>query len=380
MATVAVTVLAKPIQAATPTIDLLVCRANVDPCQTELSLPIGGTVSLDLLIETDATGVTLPVVAWETHHILSDGLVAGIKLNPTSGQPVQEQRDPILALNGTPWLNGNPVGVSSGYFTVQNQFDSASGQLDYTITLTNYSLAGRPDGMQLDDKHPRAVIGRIVIEGNSLGTSKLDRSGTPITPVQIIALDQSGNLLPIPVPASGFPSASIKVGPVTTTEFRGQLASQDHFPSELAVSLWQPGAVPPWLGGSDTPTASFGRLASDASGAFQVADVPPSVLPPGVYDVRVKGSRSLAQVLRNVTVPTPGGSQSIVSVTLPQPQHGDVNGDNVVDSADVQSLKTGFGRAAGEIAFNQAADFNQDNIIDVADFSRLSRNFGARGE
>lgn len=92
-----------PGQAATPSIDLLVCRANVDLCQTKLSIPIGGTISLDLIlelqIETDATAVTVPLVAWEAHHILSDGSVAGIKLNTTSGQPVQEQNQPVLALD-----------------------------------------------------------------------------------------------------------------------------------------------------------------------------------------------------------------------------------------------------------------------------------------
>ena len=65
---------------------------------------------------------------------------------------------------------------------------------------------------------------------------------------------------------------------------------------------------------------------------------------------------------------------------MPQLRPGDINGDNVVDSADVQNLRNGFGQSAGETDFNDTADFNQDNIIDVADFSRLSRNFGARGE
>ncbi|MDA0734880.1 MAG: dockerin type I domain-containing protein [Chloroflexi bacterium] len=373
-----------PIQADTPPIDLLVCRANVDPCQSELSIPIGGTVLLDLIldlpIEIDATGDPLPVVAWETHHVLTDGSVAEIQLNATSGQPVQEQRDPILFLDRTPWLNGNPVGVSSGYFTVQNQYDSASGQLDYTVTLTNFNPTGRPSGMQLDHNHPRAVIGRIVIKGNNLGASKLLRTSAP---AQVITLDRSDNLVPIEVSASASPTANIKVGPVTTTEFRVQLAlqdEQDNFPSELAVTLWQPGAVPPWLGGSDVPAAGFRRLSTDASGAFRIGDVPSSLLPPGAYDLRVKGSRSLTRVLRNITVPTSGGSQQVVSIVMPQLRPGDINGDNVVDSADVQNLRNGFGQSAGETDFNDTADFNQDNIIDVADFSRLSRNFGARGE
>jgi len=82
-----------------------------------------------LEIETDATAVTVPLVAWEAPHILSDGSLAGIKLNATSGQPVQEQNQPVLALDETPRLNDS-VGVSSRYFTVQDRFDPATGQLD----------------------------------------------------------------------------------------------------------------------------------------------------------------------------------------------------------------------------------------------------------
>jgi len=40
-----------PGQAATPSINLLVCRGNVDSCQTKLRIPIDGTISLDSIRE-----------------------------------------------------------------------------------------------------------------------------------------------------------------------------------------------------------------------------------------------------------------------------------------------------------------------------------------
>jgi len=40
-----------PGQAATPYIDLLLYQANVDLYQTKLSIPIGGTISLDLILD-----------------------------------------------------------------------------------------------------------------------------------------------------------------------------------------------------------------------------------------------------------------------------------------------------------------------------------------
>jgi len=58
-----------------------------------------------LKIETDATAVTVPLDALEAHHILSDRSLSGIKLNATSGQPVQEQHRLIWTLDKTPRLN-----------------------------------------------------------------------------------------------------------------------------------------------------------------------------------------------------------------------------------------------------------------------------------
>jgi len=51
--------------------------------------------------------------------------------------------------------------------------------------------------MQLDESHPRAVIRRIVIERNNVGSSELISAGLPETPAQVITLDQLGDLLPI---------------------------------------------------------------------------------------------------------------------------------------------------------------------------------------
>lgn len=51
-----------------------------------------------------------------------------------------------------------------------------------------------------------------------------------------------------------------------------------------------------------------------------------------------------------------------------------------MDTADVQSLKNGFGHLSGETEFKDKSDFNQDGIIDVEGFPRMSRNFRAFGE
>ena len=51
--------------------------------------------------------------------------------------------------------------------------------------------------MQLDESHPRAIIGRIIVAGNNVGSSELISAGLPETPAQVITLDQLCDLLPI---------------------------------------------------------------------------------------------------------------------------------------------------------------------------------------
>ena len=81
--------------------------------------------------------------------------------------------------------------------------------------------------------------------------------------------------------------------------------------------MWLTGAVPFCLSGNDAPASSFRQITSDASGAFRIADVPASVLPPGDYDLRIKESQLLVRVVRNVIVPSPGDAKQIVLITGP---------------------------------------------------------------
>jgi hypothetical protein len=56
-------------EAANPLLSIQVCRANVEPCQNEVSMPEGGTVELDLVLTTgpNASSSPLQVVGWATH-------------------------------------------------------------------------------------------------------------------------------------------------------------------------------------------------------------------------------------------------------------------------------------------------------------------------
>ena len=149
------------------------------------------------------------------------------------------------------------------------------------------------------------------------------------------------------------------------------------------VTFWSSGASPPWLGGNDLPLATFTRIPTDASGAFRITDLAPSLIPPGTYDLRVDSPRTLTSLARGVRIPASGSSAGpppVTSISISSLRDGDIDGNNIIDQADLDALKASFGRLDSEPEFNTNADFNRDNAVDVLDFARLAQNFGSRGD
>ena len=152
---------------------------------------------------------------------------------------------------------------------------------------------------------------------------------------------------------------------------------------ELVVTFWNPGAVPPWRQGSDEPVATFRELFSDGNGRFRIADISRTILPPGLYDVRVKGRHTLGSRASQVRIPAADSelfaSRALVVEWEPL-RYGDVDDNHVVEDADVEALKTSFGRRRGEPRFNAQADFNSDQVVDGQDFSLLAQNYLNRSQ
>jgi hypothetical protein len=59
----------------------------------------------------------------------------------------------------------------------------------------------------------------------------------------------------------------------------------------------------------------------------------------------------------------------IPSGTVP----GDLNGDGVVDCADIAIVKNAFGTKGGQAGFDSRADINHDKVINIRDLSFVSR-------
>ena len=129
----------------------------------------------------------------------------------------------------------------------------------------------------------------------------------------------------------------------------------------LQLSLYEPG--------STTPCYAY-QATTDQSGRFDVSNIPPEN-----YDVRIKGSHTLANIKRNITLQP--GLNTIDFGTLLE---GDANDDNAVTILDYSILRTTYGTVRGQPGYDERADFNQDGGITILDYSLLRTNYGRAGE
>jgi len=129
----------------------------------------------------------------------------------------------------------------------------------------------------------------------------------------------------------------------------------------LQLSLYEPG--------STTPRYAY-QATTDQSGRFDASNIPP-----GNYDVRIKGSHTLANIKRNITLQP--GLNTIDFGTLLE---GDANDDNAVTILDYSILRTAYGTVRGQPGYDERADFNQDGAITILDYSLLRMNYGCAGE
>ncbi len=89
----------------------------------------------------------------------------------------------------------------------------------------------------------------------------------------------------------------------------------------------------------------------------------------GYYDLAVRAQGTLLKRVPNARMRYPGVSG--LNLTLIP---GDVNGDNMIDDADLLLILFNFG------ANNPSVDLNGDNMIDDADLLLILFNFGQQGE
>ena len=371
-----------------------VCRAGVEPCQRELNAPVGEPVSLDLIISgpvPDQPEQPLNLVAWEIHFSLAgDGklqlVTQSLDGQSKVGLPVRERGDSRYALQGLVQLEEKTPEPDADYYTVQNRFDEETRQLDYAVALLGSRKAQPLASSSPGDRRDRWLIGRIVFSGQIPGSIQVSPNEEAGLAFQAVSLSELGERLPIRL-FSGSPLATVRVGPSDATlDLEGQIAGSSSTGSssmELVVTFWNTGAVPTWRQGSDQPVATYREVVSDENGRFRIADISPTILPPGPYDVRVKARNTLGSRASGVRIPASDSelfAPQTLAVAWDSLRYGDVDDNHVVDDTDVAALKTSFGRRPGDSGFNSQADFNSDQVVDGQDFSLLAQNYLNRSQ
>ena len=124
----------------------------------------------------------------------------------------------------------------------------------------------------------------------------------------------------------------------------------------VTVSFRVPGAL------SVVSTASAVPIPAGNGSAYGVCVL--GAAPSGVYDVAIKGAKSLQVVLSNVTV---SAAAPQATVFLPG---GDANNDNSVDPTDFGIFVSAYNSDSSVpgSGYDPAADFNYDGVVDPSDF------------
>lgn len=106
-------------------------------------------------------------------------------------------------------------------------------------------------------------------------------------------------------------------------------------------------------------------------GLFTFADIPP-----GTYDIAVKGGKWLQRTVHNVNTSDNSNITNLRIFLLA----GDANDDNSVDVLDLDMLIQSFDALSGDNNWNPNADFNSDMSVDVLDLDLLIQNFDLMGD
>ncbi|MCS7064880.1 MAG: hypothetical protein NZL85_01255, partial [Fimbriimonadales bacterium] len=95
------------------------------------------------------------------------------------------------------------------------------------------------------------------------------------------------------------------------------------------------------------------------------------VTTPGTYTLKAKAGTYLSVSVPNVSIAAQGFAYRELAFTI----NGDLNGDDVIDDADLLAVLFAF----GQTGTGMAEDINNDGTVDDADLLIVLFNFGAGG-
>lgn len=222
------------------------------------------------------------------------------------------------------------------------------------------------------------ILGAVVSEPFVVVTLEVEavrstgQNGTPITFLQTDpATDIAGNSTTGSVMEAALDGIVIVEGVETTATLQGQLDLQGR-PAKPHLSWSIPLTVELTLEETSLPTIY--NVTTDEMGRFQLSN-----LPPGTYQIRVKGSHTLATQIK--AAPLAAGTNQIFFGTLLEGDIEVVASANYVKLNDFGLLSSAFDHCSGESGYLPNADLNEtDACVTIEDFGLLSANFNQSGD
>jgi hypothetical protein len=184
--------------------------------------------------------------------------------------------------------------------------------------------------------------------------------------------------------ASSEPADGSGTGGVTITSINGVQQTPPTATSNATPNLlWPPEGEPISVVVTGNAVAGTSSL---ASASYSVADSEGLVQPSGAISLGAGGNYSFSIPLIasrpngagrtysiRVTVTDGIGNvaSSLSTVVVPAPPSipGDLNGDGLVNCADLAIIKAAFGKKVGQVGFDFRADVNGDGVVNILDLS-----------
>lgn len=133
------------------------------------------------------------------------------------------------------------------------------------------------------------------------------------------------------------------------------------------------------LGGVEITVPGWaGKGTTDSNGAFTLANLPEGTQTLE-FQYKIHGQR-VKYLLKRLTVTIIKGYDNSGAALDVLMKVGDINGDNLIELADLGYLAASYGASAGTPGFNANCDFNDDDVIELTDLGWLASNYGLRGD
>ncbi len=202
---------------------------------------------------------------------------------------------------------------------------------------------------------------------DSKAQDKIDRTITSLEPLKDITPTPSPSSATIPPTSS--PTSTVTYGP--TLNFRAILEGRpvNNQATKMFVGVAEGAPV-------NTPTYLL-QFTVDLpdSGEYKGVSLA-GLIPNNQYTAYLKGPAQIATSSAFLMVPTTTTLNMGNPLTL---LTGDLNEDNVINSADLTIAKLAFGATLQSSNWNGNADFNLDGVINMLDLSLILRNIDKSG-